>query len=65
MRGTIFSPKGDVELSGNSDLKSGETATFGTQIIGSNVKINGAVTIDIRYDDNDSAAIPAGLNLHK
>jgi len=65
MRGTIFSPKGDVELSGNSELKSGETATFGTQIIGSNVKVNGAVTIDIRYEDNDSAPIPAGLNLHK
>ena len=65
MRGTIFAPKGAIELSGNPGLESGETVTFGTQIIGSDVTVNGNVTIDILYEDIDSAPIPAALNLHK
>ena len=65
LRGTIYAPKGDVILSGDPNMSSGEKATFGTQVIGNTVTVSGNVTIDIKYDDDDSAVIPAGLNLHK
>jgi hypothetical protein len=51
LRGTIYA-QGDV-LTGDPQYGSGEKQLWHA-VIGNNVTMDGAVTIDITYDDNDT-----------
>jgi hypothetical protein len=67
--GTIYAPSADVTLAGTSSSSTGGNSTdptiFYTQVIGNNVMVTGDGLVNIQYDQDKVATLPARLELAK
>ena len=59
--GTVYAPSSNIEVGGNSGLLS----TVGSQLIGKYIKLNGTVTVDIRYVKEFNYSLPPKMELQK
>ena len=57
--GTIYAPDGDIEVGGTPGME----PTYHTQLVGNQVKVNGTATINIVFDGNQNAQVPASLDV--
>jgi hypothetical protein len=66
--GTIYAPSADVQLAGTSSSStggSGSPTIFYTQVIGYNVMVTGDGYVNIQYDQDKVASLPARMELAK
>jgi hypothetical protein len=67
--GTIYAPSADVQLAGTSSSSTGgnsnDPTIFYTQVIGYNVMVTGDGFVNIQYDQDKVATLPAKLELAK
>ncbi|MDD5467965.1 MAG: Tad domain-containing protein [Anaerolineales bacterium] len=60
--GTVFAPDGRIDIAGDASVSSAE---FNTQLIAKDVEIGGNAYININFDEDDVATMPASLELNK
>jgi len=59
-RGTIFAPKGYVDVGGSSDV-----SDFKGQVIADSIEVHGNTQINLTYDEKDNYTDPARLSLQR